>query len=222
LHQDCYCTEEAVPLRYLKAVKSWGVEDDGRGCELFVHPDSESSLKDKLKDPDRSKPIMLLAPGAGRATKRWLPERFSEVGTHFSEQGYQVILMGGEQDRPISKEVGAAIPNLFADLCGKLSLQESLALVQKARILITNDTGVMHMASALQTPVVALFGPTTRPLGFFPFRATSQVIEKELNCRPCSYHGTDRCPKDHFRCMRDIESEEVINTAETLLKRGSA
>jgi len=218
---DRYKKDEAVSLRYLQAVKSWDVKDDGKGAELFPALEAGSSLNEKLKGINLSIPIILLAPGAGRATKRWLPERFGEVGHHFSERGNQVILIGGEQDRAICREVGKHIPELHSDLSGSLSLQESLTLIEKARILITNDTGVMHIAAAVQTPVVVLFGPTTRQLGFYPFRAQSTVIEKELDCRPCSYHGTARCPKDHFHCMRHIQASEVIETAEQLIKKAS-
>lgn len=220
-HLDCYREEEWVPIRYLKAIESWGVEDDGRGVELFVNPDAENSLEGKLKGLDSPGPILLLAPGAGRATKRWIPRRFGTVGNYFAQQGYQVILIGGEKDCPTGSEVGSFIPKLSADFSGRLSLQESLALIQKARILITNDTGVMHMASAVQTPVVAVFGPTTRQLGFYPFRATSKVMERDLDCRPCSYHGSQRCPKTHFRCMREIECRDVIEAAEELLNQES-
>jgi heptosyltransferase-2 len=109
-----------------------------------------------------------------------------------------------------------------ADFSGKLSLLETAALLDRADLLVTNDTGVMHMAAALKTPVVALFGPTSGQLGFTPFRAPSIVIEKDLGCRPCSYHGSRRCPKSHFNCMRFIESEEVIDSAETLIQKGGS
>jgi lipopolysaccharide heptosyltransferase II len=220
-HLDRYTPDESVPLRYLRALEPWGVKDDGKGAELCPSPEAESSLNKKLKGMVSSAPILLLAPGAGRATKRWLPDRFGEVGRHFSERNHQVILIGGDQDRAVCHEVGHCIPDLKADLSGSLSLQESIALIQKARMLVTNDTGVMHIATAVQTPVVALFGPTTRQLGFYPFRAPSAVIEKALDCRPCSYHGSARCPKGHFHCMRRIQSDEVIAAAEQLMKKAS-
>lgn len=218
-HWDLYGPEESVPLRYLRAVFPWDVRDDGGGTELFPDSGSEASLKEKLTGIDLTGPVALLAPGAGRATKRWLPERFGEVGHSLSGRGFQIILIGGESDRTVCEEVRRYIPGLDADLSGLLSLNESLALIRDARILITNDTGVMHMAAAVHTPVVALFGPTTRQLGFFPFRARSEVIEKYLECRPCSYHGTEHCPKSHFRCMREIESRDVIRAAENMFNR---
>lgn len=223
LHRDRYGEQEAVPLRYLNAVRPWGVRDDGQGAELFVDPAAESSLSRKMEGIDPSRPILLMAPGAGRATKRWLPERFSEAGRHFSENGYQVLLIGGALDIDVCEDVrrGMGMPESSRDLSGALALNESLALIRRARMLVTNDTGVMHMAAAVGTPVTAIFGPTTRQLGFFPFRADSAVIEKSLKCRPCSYHGTADCAKGHFRCMREIASRDVIRAAESLLKRES-
>jgi heptosyltransferase-2 len=95
---------------------------------------------------------------------------------------------------------------------------ETAALLERCALLVTNDTGVMHMASGLNVPVVAVFGPTTRHFGFFPFRSRAAVLENDLPCRPCSFHGTERCPETHFNCMRTITVEEAVSAAERLLK----
>jgi heptosyltransferase-2 len=76
----------------------------------------------------------------------------------------------------------------------------------------------MHMAAGLNVPVVAVFGPTTRHFGFFPFRSAAVVLEKDLPCRPCSFHGTESCPETHFNCMRSITAEEAVSAAERLLE----
>ena len=127
-------------------------------------------------------------------------------------------MTGGEADREVCKEVGDRMTKQPVNFAGQFSLQVTAALLDRAELLITNDTGVMHMATGLGIPLVALFGPTTRRLGFFPFRSSSKVVEKMLDCRPCSYHGTAGCPLGHFHCMVRIDPDEVIRSAEELLE----
>jgi heptosyltransferase-2 len=113
----------------------------------------------------------------------------------------------------------AAIPAARRlDLVGRTDLLTAAAALKRAALFIGNDTGVMHMATALNVPVVAVFGPTTRHFGFFPFRSAAAVLENDLPCRPCSFHGTERCPETHFNCMRMVRAEDAISAAERLLK----
>jgi ADP-heptose:LPS heptosyltransferase len=96
-----------------------------------------------------------------------------------------------------------------ASAAGEFSLQETGALLARSRILISGDTGVMHMATGVGTPVVALFGPTVRQFGFFPYSASAVVLERPLACRPCSAMGSSRCPMGHHRCLTDIAPGDV-------------
>jgi heptosyltransferase-2 len=97
-----------------------------------------------------------------------------------------------------------------ASLAGALGLQETGAVIRRSEALISGDTGVMHMATGVGTPVVALFGPTVRQFGFFPYRSPASVVELKLPCRPCSAHGTRRCPLGHHHCMRQIVPDLVF------------
>jgi heptosyltransferase-2 len=218
-HRNLYQEIKPVPLRYLEAVSSWDVKDDGLGLELYLDSSAEQSVGNLFKASQirENKEIVLLAPGAGRKTKRWPAERYGEVGDYFLKQGKRVVLIGGEKDRLCSEEVTQNMQSSALDFTGQLSLMETAALIEKSILLVTNDTGVMHMAAALNRNVVSIFGPTTRHFGFAPFRCRSVIVEKEMPCRPCSYHGTEFCPKGHFRCMLDIDSGQVIRAAETLL-----
>lgn len=218
-HKNLYREIKSVPLRYLEAVSAWDIKDDGLGLELYLDSPAEHSVESlfKVSRIGKNEKIVLLAPGAGRKTKRWPVECYGEVGDYFSKQGKRVILIGGEKDRICSEEVMQTMQFPSLNFTGQLSLMETAALVDKSILLVTNDTGVMHMAAALNRNVVSIFGPTTRHFGFMPFRCRSVVVEKEISCRPCSYHGTETCPKGHFRCMLDIDSGRVIRAAETLL-----
>jgi ADP-heptose:LPS heptosyltransferase len=97
---------------------------------------------------------------------------------------------------------------------GEFTHQETGALLARARVVVSGDTGVMHMATGVGTPVVALFGPTVEQFGFFPYRAASIVLQRDLACRPCSSTGTPRCPLGHHRCLVDIAPAEVAGAVE--------
>jgi len=200
-----------VPLRYLRALKSLGVEDDGRGAEIFIPEGIEEKLKKEWNLKDRA--YWVLAPGGGRATKRWPVPYFKMLADQMRKTlGVHLVVIGGEDDVPLCRQILEKNSGNSQNLCGKTSLQETAAVLKNSIGLVTNDTGVMHMASAFSKPVIALFGPTVKEFGFFPFRTLHAVLEKNLECRPCSFHGTDKCPLGHFSCMREILPEEVLRT----------
>jgi len=212
-----------VPIRFLNAVRKWGVSDDGKGPDLFINSKLEERFATRIeKDAGpNTQGFIVLAPGAGRATKRWPADKYSELAKYFLNRGYVIALVGGEEDRSVGREIQDLLKNPVADYIGQLSLQETAIVLKKADLVVTNDTGVMHMAAALDRKIVSLFGPTTVHLGFFPFRASAVVIEKDIPCRPCSFHGTDQCPRRHFNCMLSIDSREVVREADRLLSEGS-
>jgi heptosyltransferase II len=215
---DTYGEIVPVPVRYMRA-SPIPVKDDGRGLDLPVPAEAVQSVREAWRKLGfrRSDRVVALAPGAGRKTKQWPAERFAEIGRALSKRGFKIILIGGGKDGDACARTGRGMRRAVPDFSGKWSLLETAAALQRADLLVTNDTGVMHMASALGTRVVAIFGPTTRHFGFMPFRANAVVVEKELDCRPCSYHGTERCPRKHFKCMRDITGEEVLDRIIQLL-----
>ena len=100
---------------------------------------------------------------------------------------------------------------------GEFSLQETGALIARARALVSGDTGVMHMATGVGTPVVALFGPTVEQFGFFPYRANAIVLQRDLACRPCSASGTSVCPLGHHRCLAELEPAQVAHAVERIV-----
>ena len=104
------------------------------------------------------------------------------------------------------------------DLTNKTSLHETLAIIKKAKVLISTDSGPMHLGVALKTPTLALFGPTTKEFGFAPAFENTKVLEVQgLDCRPCHVHGGNFCPKEHFRCMRDLSVDKVLGELENLM-----
>jgi len=204
-----------TPLRYLNALKSLQVEDDGRGAEIFVPKGVDEALMETWNL--KPKTYWVLAPGGGRATKRWpLPYFKTLAGQMKKMLGVNSVVIGGKADSFLCEQIFEGTPGSLQNLCGKTSLLQTAAILKNSSGLVTNDTSVMHMASAFSKPVVALFGPTVKEFGFFPFRTPNVVLEKPLECRPCSFHGTDKCPLGHFRCMREIHPEEVLKAVTKL------
>lgn len=146
-------------------------------------------------------------PGAAWATKRWLPERYAELCRRLKADGLTPVLIGGPGDAAlgalIAKESGAV------DLVGRTDLAALKALMGRLSLFVTNDSGPMHLAAAAGVPVVAIFGATTRELGFFPYGAGHRVVEADLACRPCGLHGAKDCPEGHFLCMRLLTVDRV-------------
>lgn len=146
-------------------------------------------------------------PGAAWATKRWLPERFAELCRRLKADGLVPVLIGGPGDAALGEELARA--SGAADLVGKTDLEELKSLMGRLSLFVTNDSGPMHLAAAAGVPVVAIFGATTRELGFFPYGAGHRVVEAALSCRPCGLHGAKSCPEGHFLCMRLLSVDQV-------------
>jgi heptosyltransferase-2 len=220
LRMDRYHETVPVPVKYLLTVRDLGAEDDGKGLDLAVDAAVRKSVRALLERTGIGSKtrIVALAPGAGRSTKRWPAERFAEAGRSFADRRYRIVILGGPKDADVCSAVKAGTGRSAVSFCASASLAETAALLERSALLVTNDTGVMHMASALDIPTVAVFGPTTRHFGFFPFRSAAVVLERDLPCRPCSFHGTERCPEVHFNCMRTISSDDAVSAAERLLE----
>ncbi|TBR17606.1 hypothetical protein EPO15_16525 [bacterium] len=159
-------------------------------------------------------------PGSIWPTKRWLPERFAALAGRLTrEDRVRVVLIGGPGDKELSAGVAAGAGAPLLDWTGKTTLPELLALIARLDLLVTNDSGPMHVAAANGVPVLALFGPTTRELGFFPYGEGHRVLEADLRCRPCGLHGAKECPEGHFLCMRLITVDQAHRAAQDLLAR---
>lgn len=212
-----------IPDLYFETVEPAGVKDDNRGLEFWLpeERDSESYPPEERKRQNTLQGRIAMAPGAHHATKRWPPERFAELADMFSKHfGAEVILLGGLADKSICEYVQNLSNSDLKDRSGAKTISETARLLDSCGILVTNDTGVMHIAAARRVPLVAIFGSTVRWFGFSPYRVTSVVVEKDIPCRPCTHIGRKDCPKGHFDCMKQISVKDVLNAAEKLLEKG--
>jgi len=155
-------------------------------------------------------PVVVFNPGSVWATKRWLPEGYGAVARELATRGWKTVLVGGGEDAGVAAEVARHAAGSAIDLSGQTSLPELVAIAARARVFVSGDSGPMHIAAAVGTPVVAIFGPTTPALGFAPRTHAAEIVERSLACRPCHRHGPRVCPLGHFKCMRDIPPSDVV------------
>jgi len=218
LRKNLYPGILPVPMRYLAAVDSLGCREDGGGLELRVPEAIARQTHEELEaNGVTGEAAVILAPGARHATKRWPVQNWTDLARTLLSRDYQVILVGDRADESLIEAIVRDVAGKRVQCFINQPLLKVAAILQFGACLISNDSGPMHLATAVGTPVVALFGPTVEEFGFFPFRAECEVIQKELPCRPCSAMGTEQCPEDHFRCMRDITVAEVLSATERLI-----
>lgn len=196
--------------RYMQAVEELNVINDNKGLDFFIPPDQEVDIK-SLPNPFRGDFIGIVI--GGKHNTKILPT--DKVIELCNDLKTPVILLGGPEDAARGDEI-ASIPGLqVLNACGKYNLMQSASLVKQAIAIITNDTGLMHIAAAFRKPIVSVWGNTVPELGMYPYLPDNTVQHisevKGLSCRPCSKIGFDKCPKGHFKCMRLQDTAAIAN-----------
>ncbi|WP_273447280.1 glycosyltransferase family 9 protein [Neolewinella agarilytica] len=202
--------------RYLAAAAPLGVRNDGNGLDYFISPDEAVNLQ-KEKIPAHYIAFVI---GAAHATKRLTEQQMIDFCAALP---HPIVLLGG----PAEKETGARIAaqhKHVINACGRFSLGGSADLVRQAAIVVTHDTGLMHVAAAFHKPIVSVWGNTVPAFGMYPYLPGREVEEKQrrqevigLSCRPCSKIGFDQCPKGHFRCIKEQDPATLAKAASDLL-----
>ncbi|MBN1397168.1 MAG: lipopolysaccharide heptosyltransferase II [Bacteroidetes bacterium] len=223
--RNYYYSYVSVADRYIESLGIYGIKNDLQGLELFIPDeiaDRVSNLVLSLKS-NRFGKIIGLCPSARHFTKRWPEERFIEAGVSLScELNAKIIIFGGKDDTGLCTAVKEGINKRSGDeiassFCGKFSLFETAAAIKSCDLIVTNDSGLMHIAAAMKRKIVAIFGSTVREFGFFPIGSENIVLEKEnLYCRPCSHIGRKNCPERHFRCMNEITASDVVKAVKKI------
>jgi len=209
--RNFYRDRRQVAERYFRAARTLDLTPDGAPPELFWPPDIDRSVADWLSRasvPEHAR-LIALAPGAAHATKRWPLEHWRALIAELGATAGPLILVGGPEDVPLASQLANMAPGLVLTAAGQFGLLQTAALLRRASVLVSGDTGVMHMATAVGTPVVALFGPTVQAFGFFPYTSRARVLELALDCRPCTSKGGAQCPLGHHRCLHDLSPKLV-------------
>jgi heptosyltransferase-2 len=169
---------------------------------------------------DGGEPLFVVCPGSVWATKRWTADGFAGLVQKLRQHYGRVLLCGGPEDAPVAQMVHERSGQCSVNLVGRADLQTFMALVDRAQVVISNDSAPMHVAVARNVPVVAVFCATTPDLGYAPYSDRAVVVEKkDLFCRPCSRHGNPSCPRGTEDCMRQVTVADVLAGVDTLLAK---
>lgn len=206
--------------RYMDTVSHLGVKNDGAGLNYFI-TDADRVDIQPLPSEFHHGYIAIVA-GATYETKR-MPS--SLIVDMIREIQYPVVLMGGPGDVKTAEDILSQCRNYTVyNACGIYSLNQSASLVNQASLVISSDTGLMHIAAAYQKKIISVWGNTVPEFGMYPYEpvsgaGNSVIIENNnLNCRPCSKLGYHTCPKKHFKCMNDLNASEIVAKAIEMLK----
>jgi ADP-heptose:LPS heptosyltransferase len=190
--------------RYLETVKHLGIKNDNQGLDFFL------SANDKLDISIFPKNYIVFVIGGQHATKILPNEKIISI---IKKVNKPVLLIGGPEDAHRGEEIAKAC-NKVVNTCGKYSILHSASLVQQATMVITHDTGMMHIAAAFNKKIYSVWGNTVPEFGMYPYLESEQskrIEVKGLNCRPCSKIGYDKCPKGHFKCMQEIDENLFLS-----------
>ncbi|MBN2637507.1 MAG: glycosyltransferase family 9 protein [Bacteroidales bacterium] len=200
--------------RYFESVKPLGVQNDKKGLDYFI-PESDFVNLDEFP-PLKNKNYVGFVIGGQHQTKMLPAEKVASV---INRLPWPVVLLGGPEDREKGEQIHQLTHHHHVfNSCGQFSLHQSASLVKQAGLIITNDTGLMHIAAAFQKPIISIWGNTVPELGMTPYEPETPdriVISevKGLSCRPCSKIGFAKCPKGHFKCMMNQDEDFIVNEA---------
>lgn len=190
--------------RYFETVQPLGVKNNDLGLDYFIPVNEVVHVSEY---GFKREEYIAFAIGAKYATKRLPVEKIIQICRQIP---YTVVLLGGKEDYEHGQQIVQSTDKLVLNACGQFSLHGSASWVQQARLLITHDTGLMHIGAAFKKPIISIWGNTVPAFGMYPYQTDYQVIEtKNLNCRPCSKIGHQQCPKQHFKCMQEIDLDDI-------------
>ena len=204
--------------RYLKTVESFGVKNDEEGLDYFI------PAKDEVKQKDipvsHHAGYIGIVIGAAHNTKKLPVEKLKELCARID---HPIILLGGKEDNDNAQQIASVDPVKIYNACGKFSLNESADLVRKAKLIITHDTGLMHIAAAFKKKIISVWGNTVPEFGMYPYYGKYQIPNPRfeisgLSCRPCSKIGYAKCPKGHFKCMYQIKTDAMAASVKHFLQ----
>ena len=202
--------------RYLDTVKHFDVQDDGRGLDYFI-PVDEEVVPEQMHAAFKGK-YMVAVVGANHFTKQIPSDKMINI---INQSGIPVCLVGGKDVLEQAQLVEQNLKVPFLNTVGKISLHQSASFISQSAVVLTPDTGMMHIAAAFKKNIISLWGNTIPELGMYPYRAgehSKQFEVKGLRCRPCSKIGYKKCPKGHFKCMNLIPTEEVVSHMAVIIK----
>ena len=211
--------------RYMETVAPFGVRNDGEGMDYFIPENQKVTLKDIPGSHHAG--FVSIVIGASYFTKKLPVYKLQELCRKIN---HPIILLGAREEAEEGDAIASVDPIKVYNACGKFSLHESADLVRQSKVVISHDTGLMHIAAALRRPVIAIWGSTTPSFGMVPYYGQNfrqrnpqpydDVQVHKLWCRPCTKFGRKRCPQGHFKCMKKLDIDEIVSKLNQRLRRG--
>lgn len=207
--------------RYLEPASVLNIENDSKGLDFFIPSENEISIEKEY--PALSQGYVAFVIGGNHNTKIFPADLASNV---INNVKFPIVLLGGRDDYERGTIIETMTAGRAINLCGKLSLMQSASLVRQASVIISNDTGLMHIAAAFNKPIVSVWGNTVPEFGMYPYlkNGTPSLIAevKNLSCRPCSKLGFKKCPLKHFNCMRQQNINEITSFVNNILDEATS
>lgn len=210
-------------LSFIQNQEAWNPVEKDKAIDFSSFELPEWASMKVTPEPDLTPSLSVhpqsafIFPGSVWATKRWTEEGFRGVAEELVDDGFHVYWMGSPDESELCEKLASQVRG-SESLAGKISLLDSFLALTKGKILISNDSGSMHLGAMAGIPTVAVFGPTTLEIGYRPWQRRAIVVQKQLECRPCGLHGHRQCPLGHHRCMKEITATEVSLHRKTLLR----
>ena len=199
--------------RYMETIKAFDIVNDEKGLDFFIPDNTVNPITDL---PNNFQPqFIALVIGATHATKRLPTSKLIDICDKID---VPIVLLGGKEDISVAKEINEKCNNTF-NACGLYNLNQSAIFIRESKIVISHDTGLMHIASAFQKKIISVWGNTVPKFGMYPYlpHQDSKIVEvANLKCRPCSKIGYKQCPKKHFKCMNDIDTDFIAKLSMSL------
>ncbi len=203
--------DKDVIERYLGAIKDAGLKTKYVSPRIYLTGGEEEQAK-RLTQREN---YIAIAPGAKWKTKQWIEEYYCSLTVKIvRDLGVDVVLVGDKNDEEVCRNIvygSGILKRHIVNLAGKTSVRILSAVLKKAKVSVTTDSAPLHIGRAVESKVVAIFGPTVKEFGFQPREQNACVLEKDMDCRPCSLHGSNKCRFKDKACMKRIEPYEVFN-----------
>ena len=216
-----------IPERYINTASTINIENDNNGLEVWLPDENNLTIyPPENKIYSNTIKTITIVPSATHYTKRWLPEYFVKLIEMIYDkyQEIEINLLGDANDIPICNYITSNLNNNLnskiniINNSGHTTILEATQIIDKSDLVISNDTGMLHITSARKVPVIAIYGSTTPAFGFIPYKVPNRICEIEMDCRPCSHIGKKECHKKSFNCMKLLTPEIVFEKVEDLIK----
>jgi len=201
--------------RYRDTVKLFDVQDDGKGLDYFI-PQNQEIIPEQMHSAFTGK-YMVVVVGANHFTKQIPAEKLVSIINH---AGIPTCLIGGTDVADQASQIEKQLKVPYLNTVGKINLHQSASFIRQSAVVLTPDTGMMHIAAAFKKDIISLWGNTIPEFGMYPYYPgeRSTIFEvKNLSCRPCSKIGFEKCPKGHFNCMQQIDTHQVVKQIQSVI-----